>query len=164
MRDCLRVNGEGMGHATRFPSSSSPTCSRDREGPRRCLRSGVSVSERDLRGCEPGLRPSFAMDQEDPARWASFTGTLSARRQPPANVREWISTIDKWKPEVAVSDPEPLTGNYARFFRHPAGLRRQHSHDRPCRRHDREITAGAVEDVQLARAVTGIVPHVGDSA
>ena len=164
MKILYGVNGEGMGHATRSELVISDLL-RDHEV--RVVASGAAF--RYLSGVFEDLEvsevfgPSFAMDQGRIQRWASFTGTLaSARRQLPANVREWISTIDKWKPDVAVSDFEPLTGNYARLSGTPlVCVDNIHMIDR-CR-HDREITAGAIDDVQLARAVTrAMVPHAGD--
>ncbi|MCB0869379.1 MAG: hypothetical protein KDB52_00965 [Solirubrobacterales bacterium] len=164
MRILYGVNGEGMGHATRSELVISDLL-RDHEV--RVVASGAA--HRYLSGVFEDLEvsqvfgPSFAMDQGRIQRWASFTGTLaSARKQLPANVRDWISTIDKWKPDVAVSDFEPLTGNYARLSSTPlVCVDNIHMIDR-CR-HDREITAGAIEDVQLAKAVTrAMVPHAGD--
>ena len=84
--------------------------------------------------------PSFAMEDGEIRRWASVTHTMTAmRRELPGSVRTWMERSTSGEPDVVVTDFEPLSGIYARLVAHPAGLRRQHPHDRPLppRRGDR---------------------------
>lgn len=162
MKILYGVNGEGMGHATRSELVVSSLLA-DHEV--RIMASGAAYAY--LTGVFQNVNqifgPSFAMDQGQIQRWASFTGTLSAARtQLPGNVREWISMVDDWKPDVVVSDFEPLTGHYARLSRTPlVCVDNIHMIDR-CH-HDREITDGATQDFELAKAVTRtMVPRAGD--
>jgi uncharacterized protein (TIGR00661 family) len=107
--------------------------------------------------------PSFAMEDGEIRRWASVTRTVKiAREKVPSSVRNWTEAIAEWRPDVVVTDFEPLSGIYARTHATPlVCVDNIHMIDR-CR-HDDEILDGAHEDFQLARAVTeAMVPHAGD--
>lgn len=162
MRIIYGVNGEGMGHATRSELVIS-SLAEDHEV--KVIASGAAYSYLD--GIFPDVTevfgPSFAMEQGEIQRWASFTGTLSAaRKQLPGNFRDWVSMVEDWKPEVAVTDFEPLTGIYARLSHTPlVCVDNIHMIDR-CH-HDRGITDGAIQDFEIAKAVvSAMVPHAGD--
>lgn len=162
MRVLYGVNGEGMGHATRSELVISSLLERHEV---RIRASGAAY--RYLSGMfdqvEEVFGPSFAMDQGEILRWASFTGTLSAaRRELPGNVTSWMGATEEWKPDVVVTDFEPLTGIYARVTRTPlVCVDNIHMIDR-CH-HDEEITRGAHEDLRLAKTVVrAMVPHAGD--
>ena len=162
MRILYGVNGEGMGHATR---SELVISSLIEEHEVKIIASGAAYKflSQIFDTCHEVFGPSFAMDQGEIQRWASFTGTLSsARQQLPGTVRDWMTMVDEWKPDVAVSDFEPLTGFYARLSRTPlVCVDNIHMIDR-CH-HDREITDGAAQDFELAKAVTrAMVPKAGD--
>ena len=59
--------------------------------------------------------PSFAMDHGEIRRWASVTHTLAAaRRELPAACGSWMAAVQEWRPDVVVTDFEPLSGIYAR--------------------------------------------------
>jgi uncharacterized protein (TIGR00661 family) len=107
--------------------------------------------------------PSFAMEDGEIRRWASVTHTMKmAREKIPSSVRNWTDAIAQWRPDVVVTDFEPLSGIYARTHAAPlVCVDNIHMIDR-CK-HDDEILEGAREDFQLARAVTGaMVPNAGD--
>lgn len=156
------MNGEGMGHATRSELVISSLRERHdvrimASGSAFAYLSGVFENVSEVFG------PSFAMDQGEIRRWASFTGTLAAaRRELPGNVRDWVATVEEWEPDVVVTDFEPLSGIYARLSRTPLiCVDNIHMIER-CH-HDREILKGAIEDHQLAKAVTrAMVPNAGD--
>jgi uncharacterized protein (TIGR00661 family) len=162
MRLLYGVNGEGMGHATRSELVISSLLEQNEvhiraSGAAHRYLSGLFENVDEVFG------PSFAMDEGEIRRWASFTGTLSAaRRELPGNLADWMAATADWKPDVVVTDFEPLTGIYARLTRTPLiCVDNIHMIDR-CR-HDREITAGATEDMRLAKAVVkAMVPHAGD--
>jgi uncharacterized protein (TIGR00661 family) len=156
------VNGEGMGHATRSELVIGALL---REHDVRVIASGAAFRYlRDTFGYVGEVfGPSFAMEQGEIRRWASVTHTLAAaRRELPSNVRRWLAEVKKWRPDVAVTDFEPLTGIYARSAHVPlVCVDNIHMIDR-CR-HDDEIVDGAREDFRLARAVTrAMVPTAGD--
>jgi len=164
MRIIYGVNGEGMGHATR----SELVISELRKSHEvRIMASGAAYKFLSQIFGEENVHevfgPSFAMKQGEIQRWLSFTGTLSAaRRQLPGNIRDWLTMIEEWKPDVAVTDFEPLTGFYARLSRTPlVCVDNIHMIDR-CH-HDRQITLAAIPDFELAKSVTrAMVPHAGD--
>jgi uncharacterized protein (TIGR00661 family) len=162
MRILYGVNGEGMGHATRSELVISSLLDGHEV---RVRTSGAAYAYLSgmLENVDEVFGPSFAMDQGEIRRWASFTGTLSAaRRELPGNVRDWMTSTAEWKPDVVVTDFEPLSGIYARLSRTPlVCVDNIHMIDR-CR-HDPEIMQGAVEDYQLARTVVrAMVPKAGD--
>lgn len=162
MRIIYGVNGEGMGHATRSELVISSLLESHEV---RVIASGAAFEFLDgiFEDVQEVFGPSFAMNQGEIQRWASFTGTLaSARRQLPGNVRDWMNMVEEWRPDVAVTDFEPLTGFYARLSRTPlVCVDNIHMIDR-CH-HDRDITNDALQDFELAKAVTGaMVPQAGD--
>lgn len=162
MRIIYGVNGEGMGHATRSELVISALLESHEV---RIIASGAAYKFLDgiFEDVHEVFGPSFAMNQGEIQKWGSFTGTLaSARRQLPGNVRDWMNMVEEWKPDVAVTDFEPLTGFYARLSRTPlVCVDNIHMIDR-CH-HDREITLDAVPDFELAKAVTrAMIPHAGD--
>ncbi len=164
MRIIYGVNGEGMGHATRSELVISSLLESHEV---KIMASGAAYKFLSQVFGEENVHevfgPSFAMNQGEIQRWASFTGTLSAaRRQLPGNMRDWLTMVDDWKPDVAVTDFEPLTGFYARLSRTPlVCVDNIHMIDR-CH-HDRNITLAAVPDFELAKTVTrAMVPKAGD--
>lgn len=162
MRILYGVNGEGMGHATRSELVISSLLEHHDV---RVMTSGAAFNYLGgvFQNVTEVFGPSFAMQQGEILKWASFTGTLSsARRQLPGNVREIMNSAEEWMPEVVVTDFEPLSGMYARLSRTPlVCVDNIHMIDH-CH-HDKEITRGAVQDFELAKAVTrAMVPHAGD--
>ena len=136
MRILYGVNGEGMGHATRSE-----------------VVIGALLGEHDVRvmAWGAGFRylggrlghvseifgPSFAMEQGEIRRWASRrsnTRTAARRELDPALAAE---DGPEWRPDVVVTDFEPLSGIYARR-RRAARSRRQHQHDRSLRSRRRD--------------------------
>ena len=93
-------------------------------------------------------------------RWQTvLLNVRLARHEMPDTLRHWISLVDDWKPQVVISDFEPLSGMYARWTRTPLlAVDNINMIDR-CR-HDREIIGAEREDYVIARAVTrSMVPH-----
>ncbi len=97
--------------------------------------------------------PSFALDEGEIRRWATVRqNLLLAQHELPHTVRTWVSEVDDWKPDVVISDFEPLTGVYARLTRAPLiAVGNINMLDR-CR-HDIEIVGRERDDFLLARAV-----------
>jgi uncharacterized protein (TIGR00661 family) len=156
------VNGEGLGHATRSEVVIGALL---RAHDVRVMASGAAFGylRRRLRHVSEIFGPSFAMDRGEIRRWASVTGTAAAaRRELPGSVRRWMQAVHEWRPDVVVTDFEPLSGIYARSSRTPlVCVDNIHMIDR-CR-HDEGILGGAREDFVLARAVThAMVPTAGD--
>ncbi|MGK2955457.1 MAG: glycosyltransferase family protein [Solirubrobacterales bacterium] len=162
MKILYGVNGEGMGHATRSELVISSLLENHEV---RIRTSGAAYGYLDpiFENVDEIFGPSFAMDQGEILRWASVTGTLStARRELPGNVTDWMASAEEWKPDVVITDFEPLSGIYARLTRTPLiCVDNIHMIDR-CR-HDRAITHQSLEDFGLAKTVTrAMVPHAGD--
>jgi uncharacterized protein (TIGR00661 family) len=156
------VNGEGMGHATRSEVVIGALL---KEHDVRVMASGAAFKflEPRLGHVSEIFGPSFAMDHGEIRRWATVRHTMTAAtRELPGSVKRWMGVVDEWRPEVVVTDFEPLSGIYARSSRTPlVCVDNIHMIDR-CR-HDEEITDGAVEDYRIARAVTrAMVPTAGD--
>jgi uncharacterized protein (TIGR00661 family) len=156
------VNGEGLGHATRSDVVIGELLA---DHDVRVMASGAAF--RYLHGrlghVSEIFGPSFAMEQGEIRRWASVTHTLAAaRRELPGSVRRWLGVVRDWRPDVVVTDFEPLSGIYARWSHTPlVCVDNIHMIDR-CR-HDAEILRDAREDFDLARAVTrAMVPTAGD--
>ena len=164
MKVLYGVNGEGMGHATRSEVVIGALLdrargARDGVGCRVPLpRAAGSASVNEIFG------PSFAMEQGEIRRWATVTHTMTAaRRELPGSVRRWMAAVNEWRPEVVVTDFEPLSGRSTRARpRMPlVCVDNIHMIDR-CR-HDAAIVDGAREDFRIARAVTqAMVPTAGD--
>ena len=162
MRILYGVNGEGLGHATR---SEVVIGSLLREHDVQVMASGAAFKylEGRLGNVSEVFGPSFAMDHGEIRRWATVRYTMAAAtRELPGSVRRWMDVVGEWRPDVVVTDFEPLSGIYARSSRTPlVCVDNIHMIDR-CR-HDEEITAGAREDFRIARAVTrAMVPTAGD--
>lgn len=152
MKILYGVNGEGMGHATR---SEVVIESLIGEHDVRIMASGAAY--RYLSGFFENVSkvfgPSFAMENGEIRKWQSVTGVLAmARREIPESVSTWLDTVREWRPDVVVTDFEPLSGIYARWSQTPlVCVDNIHMIDR-CR-HDPEILEGAFEELQVARAV-----------
>ena len=162
MKVLYGVNGEGMGHATRSEVAIGALLG---EHDVRVVASGAAFRYlHDTFGhVDEVFGPSFAMEQGEIRRWASVTHTLeAAHRELPGNVRRWLAEVKVWRPEVVVTDFEPLSGIYARWSHTPlVSVDNIHMIGR-CR-HDAEILAGAHEDFRIANAVTrAMVPPAGD--
>ncbi|MGK2931794.1 MAG: glycosyltransferase family protein [Solirubrobacterales bacterium] len=162
MRILYGVNGEGMGHATRSEviiQSLLP------EHDVRIMASGAAFKYLGgiFENVEEVFGPSFALKDGQIQRWHSITGSLSAaRKELPENVRNTITKIHEWKPDVVVCDFEPLSGLYARWSRTPlVCVDNIHMIDRCV--HDAGILEGTAEDARIARAVVkAMVPPAGD--
>jgi uncharacterized protein (TIGR00661 family) len=156
------VNGEGMGHATRSEVVIGALLAQHDV---RVMASGAAF--RYLTGrlghVSEIFGPSFAMEHGEIRRWASVTHTVAAaRRELPSSVKRWIAAVDEWRPDVVVTDFEPLSGIYARASHTPlVCVDNIHMIDRCA--HDAAIVDGAREDFRIARAVTRtMVPTAGD--
>ncbi len=163
MKVLYGVNGEGMGHATRSEVAIGALLAGGHEV--RVMASGAAFRYLSGRLGEVNeiFGPSFAMEQGEIRRWATVTHTMNAaRHELPGSVKRWMATVNEWRPEVVVTDFEPLSGRYARLARIPlVCVDNIHMIDR-CR-HDPAIVDGAAEDFQIARAVTkAMVPTAGD--
>ena len=104
------VNGEGMGHATRSEVVIESLLERHEV---RVVASGAAfrhLSER-LPRVDEIFGPTFALDEGEIRRWATVRqNLLLAQHELPHTVRTWISEVDDWKPDVVISDFEPLAG------------------------------------------------------
>jgi uncharacterized protein (TIGR00661 family) len=103
------------------------------------------------------------MEQGEIRRWASVRHTMKmAGRELPGSVRAWLSSISEWHPDVVVTDFEPLSGIYSRWYRVPlVCVDNIHMISR-CR-HDKDILEGARDDYLMAAAVAkAMVPPAGD--
>ncbi len=152
LRILYGVNGEGMGHATRSEVVIGSLLERHEV---RVLASGAAfrhLCER-LPRVDEVFGPSFALDEGEIRRWATVRqNLLLARHELPHTVRAWVSEVDDWKPDVVISDFEPLTGVYARLTRAPLiAIGNINMLDR-CR-HDSEIVGRERNDFLLARAL-----------
>jgi uncharacterized protein (TIGR00661 family) len=158
MRVLYGVNGEGMGHATRSHVVIDHLLERHDV---RVVASGAAL--RHLSAVLPRVDeifgPTFAMGDGQIRRWQTVVQNVRlARSGIPETVRHWITLVDHWKPDVVISDFEPLSGVYARWTRTPlVAVDNINMIDR-CR-HDKEIVGHEREDFMVARAVTnGMVP------
>ena len=148
MRILYGVNGEGMGHATRsrvvidalledhdvrVVSPAAPT----RSSPRRCRTWTRSSARRSRwrRARSSAGRPCVRTCSS-PARSSRDT------------VRDWVARTREWRPDVVITDFEPLTGGVRPLQPHAAGRGRQHQHARPLppRRRDRRRRARGLHD------------------
>lgn len=153
MRILYGVNGEGMGHATRSRVVIDDLLKRHDV---QVVASQAAF--RYLSECLPRVEeifgPSFAMEEGQIHRWATVVQNVrTARTQLPETVHGWVDSVDEWKPEVVVTDFEPLSAIFARLTRTPMiAVDNINMLDR-CR-HDKEIIGHEREDFLLARAVT----------
>jgi uncharacterized protein (TIGR00661 family) len=153
MRILYGVNGEGMGHATRSRVVIESLLD---DHDVRVVASGAAF--RYLSECLPRvdeiMGPSFAMEEGEIHRWATVVQNVrNVRRELPETVHNWVRTVDKtWKPEVVITDFEPLAGIYARTTRTPMlAVDNVNMLDR-CH-HDAEIIGKQRDDYLIARAV-----------
>jgi uncharacterized protein (TIGR00661 family) len=107
--------------------------------------------------------PSFAMKEGEIQRWATVRQNLTkGPRELPDTVRRWMKLVHEWRPEVVITDFEPLAGRYARATRTPLVCVDNINMLDRCR-HDAEIIGREREHFLLARAVTrAMVPTAGD--
>jgi uncharacterized protein (TIGR00661 family) len=153
MRILYGVNGEGMGHATR---SEVVIGSLLESHEVRVVASGAAY--RHLRQRLPRVDeifgPTFALDEGEIRRWATVRQNVQhAFHELPETVKQWVHEVDGWKPDVVISDFEPLAGVYARSTQTPLiAVDNINILDR-CR-HDAEIIGSQRQDYLLARAVT----------
>ena len=162
LRILYGVNGEGLGHATRSQVVAEALLARHDV---RVVTSGGALAylRERLPRVEQVFGPSFAMDHGEIRRWATVRHNLAtAPRELPVTVRHWLATVDEWRPEVVVTDFEPLAGLYARSAHVPlVSVDNIHMIDR-CR-HDEGIVGAEHADFAIARAVTrAMVPTAGD--
>ena len=162
LRILYGVNGEGLGHATRSQVVAEALLARHDV---RVVTSGGALAylRERLPRVEQVFGPSFAMEHGEIRRWATVRHNLAtAPRELPVTVRHWLATVDEWRPEVVVTDFEPLAGLYARSAHVPlVSVDNIHMIDR-CR-HDEGIVGAEHADFAIARAVTrAMVPTAGD--
>jgi uncharacterized protein (TIGR00661 family) len=156
------VNGEGMGHATRSQVVIDALL---KAHDVRVVASGAAF--RYLRDRLPRVDeifgPSFAMKNGEIQRWATVRQNFAkGPRELPDTVKHWMKLVHEWRPEVVITDFEPLAGRYARATRTPLVCVDNINMVDRCR-HDREIIGREREDFLLARAVTrAMVPTAGD--
>jgi len=156
------VNGEGLGHATRSQVVAEALLARHDV---RVVTSGGALAylRERLPRVEQVFGPSFAMDHGEIRRWATVRHNLAtAPRELPATVRHWLEVVEAWRPDVVLTDFEPLAGLYARSAHVPlVSVDNIHMIDR-CR-HDEGIVGDEHADFAIARAVTrAMVPTAGD--
>lgn len=153
MRILYGVNGEGMGHATR--SRVVIDALLENHDVRVVSHGGAySFLAEALPHVDEIFGLTFAMKDGQIQRWATVVGNLSSLGQElPQTVREWLARTREWRPEVAITDFEPLTAAYARYGRTPlVAVDNINMLDR-CQ-HDAEIVGAEREDFLIAKAVT----------
>jgi uncharacterized protein (TIGR00661 family) len=162
MRVLYGVNGEGMGHATRSQVVIDALL---RAHEVRVVASGAAF--RYLRDRLPRVDeifgPSFAMREGEIQRWATVRQNLTTGpRELPDTVKRWMGLVREWRPEVVITDFEPLAGRYARGTRTPLVCVDNINMLDRCK-HDAEIIGPDRQDFLIARAVTrAMVPNAGD--
>jgi uncharacterized protein (TIGR00661 family) len=153
MRVLYGVNGEGMGHATRSQVVIEHLLERHEV---RVDASGAAFRYLSplLPAVDEVLGPSFVLEQGEIRRWATVRRNLAAGASgTPEVIRGWVELMRGWRPDVVVTDFEPLSAAWARTTRTPLiAVDNINMLDR-CR-HDREILAGHREDYAVARAVS----------
>jgi uncharacterized protein (TIGR00661 family) len=153
MRILYGVNGEGMGHATRSRVVIQSLLERHDV---RVVSSGNAY--RFLSDAVPDTEEifglTFAMEDGQIRRWATVVDNLrSAGHELPHTVREWLARVKEWRPDVVITDFEPLAAAYARYSRTPlVAVDNINMLDR-CH-HDEEIVRHNREDFLIAKAVT----------
>ena len=153
MRVLYGVNGEGMGHATRSHVVIDHLLERHDV---RVVASGAAL--RHLGAVLPQVEeifgPTFAMGDGQIQRWQTVVQNVRlARHGLPETVHHWMAMVDEWKPDVVISDFEPLSGIYARWTRTPlVAVDNINMIDR-CR-HSKQIIGNERDDYLIARAVT----------
>ena len=153
MKILYGVNGEGRGHATRSQVVIDELLDRHDV---RVATSGAAFDylQDKLPRVKEVFGPSFALQDGEIRRWATVRQNVrNAGRGLPESGKVWIESVREWKPDVVITDFEPLTGVYSRFTRTPMiGVDNIHMVDRCV--HDAEIVAGATADYRIARGVT----------
>jgi uncharacterized protein (TIGR00661 family) len=142
-----------MGHATRSHVVIDHLLERHDV---RVVASGAAL--RHLSGVLPRVDeifgPTFAMGDGQIRRWQTVVQNVRlARHGIPETVHQWMALVDQWRPDVVISDFEPLSGIYARWTRTPlVAVDNINMIDR-CR-HDKQIVGRERDDFLVARAVT----------
>jgi len=159
MRILYGVNGEGMGHATRSQVVVESLMS---DHDVHVVASGAAFNYLStvLPDVEEILGAKFVMEDGEIRRWATVRENLAdVGSGAPHSVKHWIEMTKQWRPDVVVTDFEPLAAIYARVSRTPlVAVDNINMLDR-CH-HDQEIVAGYREDYTVARAVTrSMVPN-----
>ena len=153
MRILYGVNGEGMGHATRSRVVIDSLLERHDV---RVVSSGNAYGflSETLPHVDEIFGPKFAMEEGQIRRWATVVENLrSLGHELPKTVREWVARTKEWRPEVVITDFEPLSAAYSRHSRTPlVAVDNINMLDR-CH-HDEEIVGGEREDFLIAKAVT----------
>ncbi len=153
MRILYGVNGEGMGHATRSRVVIDSLLERHDV---RVVSSGNAYGflSETLPHVDEIFGPKFAMEEGQIRRWATVVENLrSLGHELPKTVREWVARTKEWRPEVVITDFEPLSAAYSRYSRTPlVAVDNINMLDR-CH-HDEEIVGGEREDFLIAKAVT----------
>ena len=159
MRILYGVNGEGMGHATRSQVVVESLLERHEvrvvaSGAAHAYLSGVLPDVEEIMGAK------FVMEDGEIRRWATVRRNVAdAAGGAPQSIRRWLEMTRAWRPDVVVTDFEPLAAIYARVSRAPLiAVDNINMLDR-CK-HDDEILDGHREDYAIARAVTrSMVPN-----
>ena len=162
MKILYGVNGEGMGHATRSEVVITHLLERHDV---RVVASGRALEHLSgrLPRVEEVFGPTFAMKDGQIDRWNTVQQSLRlARRQLPETLNHWVGLVDDWRPDVVITDFEPLCAAYARWSRTPlVAVDNINMIDR-CR-HDREIVGPQRDDYRLARTIVrAMVPNAGE--
>ncbi len=88
-------------------------------------------------------------------RWATVVGNLrKVGRELPHTVREWLARVHEWRPEVVITDFEPLAALYARHAHDAADRASTTSTCSIAVATTREIIGAEREDFRIAKAVT----------
>jgi len=159
MRILYGVNGEGMGHATRSQVVVETLL---REHEVRVVASGAAYKY--LSGVLPDVEEimgaKFVIEDGTIMRWATVRRNVAdVASGAPESIRHWFEMTHGWRPEVVVTDFEPLSSIYARVSRTPLiAVDNINMIDR-CH-HDEDIVGGRREDFTIARTVTrSMVPN-----
>jgi uncharacterized protein (TIGR00661 family) len=159
LRILYGVNGEGMGHATRSQVVVESLLERHEV---HVVASGAAFNYLSgvLPDVEEILGAKFVMEDGEIRRWATVRQNFTdVGAGAPQSVRRWIEMTRAWRPDVVVTDFEPLSAIYARVGRAPLiAVDNINMLDRCV--HDTGIYGGHREDYTLARAVTrSMVPN-----
>jgi uncharacterized protein (TIGR00661 family) len=153
MRILYGVNGEGMGHATR---SRVVIDSLLENHDVRVVSSGGAYSflAETLPHVDEVFGLAFAMEEGQIRRWATVVENVrSLGHELPHTVREWLARTREWRPDVVITDFEPLSAAYSRYSRTPlVAVDNINMLDR-CH-HDAEIIGAEREDFLIAKTVT----------
>ena len=153
MKVLYGVNGEGMGHATRSEVVIDALLERHDV---RVVAGGAAFKY--LSGRLPRVDeifgPSFALEEGEIQKWASVRQSLhDARLELPDTMRHWMSMVHEWRPDVVITDFEPLAGVYARTTRTPL-IAIDNIHMLVRCHHDERIVGAQHSDFMLACGVT----------